>query len=81
MRDYLQELFDQELSSGRLDLRRLPDDVERSRRLDDCYDTIQAKLGLSFLDRLNDLEGDGAYEERLACFRHGFRLAARLLME
>ena len=60
MRDYLQELFDQELSSGRLDLRRLPDDVERSRRLDDCYDTIQAKLGLSFLDRLNDLEGDGA---------------------
>ena len=33
------------------------------------------------LDRLNDLEGEMSDYERLACFRHGFRLAGRLLME
>ena len=32
-------------------------------------------------DRLNDLEGEMSDYERLACFRHGFRLAGRLLME
>ena len=81
MPDYIQELFELELRGDRLDLRHLSGTEERLRRLDACHDEIHAKLGLDFLDRLNDLEGDGAYEERLACFRHGFRLAARLLME
>ena len=79
MLDYIQELFELELRSGRLDLRRLPGSGERLRRLDACDDEIHTKLGLDFLDRLNDLEGEGCYEERLACFRHGFRLAVRLL--
>ena len=46
-----------------------------------CHDQIRASLGLDFLDRLNDLEGEMSDYERLACFRHGFRLAGRLLME
>ena len=45
------------------------------------HDQIRASLGLDFLDRLNDLEGEMSDYERLACFRHGFRLAGRLLME
>ena len=46
-----------------------------------AHDQIRASLGLDFLDRLNDLEGEMSDYERLACFRHGFRLAGRLLME
>ena len=46
MPDYIQELFELEL---------------RGDRLDTCHDEIHAKLGLDFLDRLNDLEGEICY--------------------
>ena len=78
---YIQELFELELSSGRLSFGGLPGAEERLRRLNACHNEIHTKLGLDFLDRLNDLEGEGAYEERLACFRYGFRLAVRLLLD
>lgn len=81
MPDYIQELFKLELRGDRLDLRHLSGTEERLRRLDACHDEIHAKLGLDFLDRLNDLEGEICYEERLACFRHGFHLAVRLLTD
>ena len=58
-----------------------PGEMERLERISACHDQIRASLGLDFLDRLNDLEGEMSDYERLACFRHGFRLAGRLLME
>lgn len=80
MCDYLQELFELELSSRRLDLGRIPNTADCLRHLDACYDEIHAKMGLEFLDRLSDLESEESYNERLACFCHGFHLAVRLIM-
>ena len=78
MIDYLEELFERELTSKRLDFARLPGYADRQRRLAACHAQIHAALGLAFLDQLNDLEGENAYCERLACFRCGFRLALGL---
>ena len=74
MNDFLQQLLEHELGNRHLDFRQAPGYQER-------LDQIRASLGLDFLDRLNDLEGEMSDYERLACFRHGFRLAGRLLME
>ena len=74
MNDFLQQLLEHELGNRHLDFRQAPGYQERLER-------ISASLGLDFLDRLNDLEGEMSDYARLACFRHGFRLAGRLLME
>lgn len=81
MTDLLKELFESELERGRLDFSHSPDAGAREQALNACYDRIHAALGLEFLDRLNDLEAEAAYHERLVCFRHGFRLALRLVLE
>ena len=81
MYDFLQELFELELHSKRLDFSQLPGAVERRHRLNACYDKIHAGMGLVFLDQLNDLETEQYYYEHLACFRHGFRLGIRQLLE
>ena len=73
MNDFLQQLLEHELGNRHLDFRQAPGYQERLERI--------SALGLDFLDRLNDLEGEMSDYERLACFRHGFRLAGRLLME
>ena len=74
MNDFLQQLLEHELGNRHLDFRQAPGYQERLERISACHD-------LDFLDRLNDLEGEMSDYERLACFRHGFRLAGRLLME
>ena len=81
MTDLLEELFESELERGRLDFSHSPDAGAREQALAACYDRIHAALGLEFLDRLNALEAEGACHERLICFRHGFRLALRLVLE
>ncbi|HJG87545.1 DUF6809 family protein [Pseudoflavonifractor capillosus] len=81
MIDRIEELFESELERGRLEFSRAPDADPRERALAACYNRIHAALGLEFLDRLNDLEAEAAYYERLICFRHGFRLALRLVLE
>ena len=73
MNDFLQQLLEHELDNRHLDFRQAPGYQERLERISACHDQIRSSLGLDFLDRLND--------ERLACFRLGFRLAGRLLME
>ena len=81
MNDFLQQLLEHELDNRHLDFRQAPGYQERLERISACHDQIRASLGLDFLDRLNVLEGEMSDYERLACFRHGFRLAGRLLME
>ena len=81
MNDFLQQLLEHELGNRHLDFRQAPGYQERLERISACHDQIRASLGLDFLDRLNDLEGEMSDYERRACFRHGFRLAGRLLME
>lgn len=81
MTDLLEELFESELEHGRLDFSHAPDAGAREQALNACYSRIHAALGLEFLDRLNDLEAETTYHERLVCFRHGFRLAMRLVLE
>ena len=81
MTDLLEELFESELERNRLDFSRTPEADQRRKALDACYRRIHTALGLEFLDRLNDLEDEAAYHERLVCFRHGFRLALRLVLE
>ncbi|MEQ2444499.1 DUF6809 family protein [Pseudoflavonifractor intestinihominis] len=81
MTDLLEELFESELTRNRLEFSRAPEADQRQQALDACYSRIHAALGLEFLDRLNDLEAEAAYHERLVCFRHGFRLALRLVLE
>ena len=74
------ELFESELERGRLDFSHAPDAGSREQALNACYSRIHAALGLEFLDRLNDLEAEDDYYAQLACFRHGFRLALRLML-
>ena len=81
MIDHIEELFESELELDRLDFSHSPDAGSREQALNACYSRIHAALGLEFLDRLNDLEAEAAYHERLVCFRHGFRLALRLVLE
>ena len=81
MNDFLQQLLEHELDNRHLDFRQAPGYQERLERISACHDQIRSSLGLDFLDLLNDLEGEMSDYERLACFRHGFRLAGRLLME
>ncbi|MFR2332063.1 MAG: DUF6809 family protein [Flavonifractor plautii] len=76
MNDFLQQLLEHELDNRHLDFRQAPGYQERLERISACHDQIRSSLGLDFLDRLNDLEGEMSDYERLACFRHGFRLAA-----
>ena len=81
MTDYLKKLFELELDSGRLGLRQTPGFPERRRRLGRCHERISAALGQDFLERFNDLEAEDDYYAQLACFRHGFRLALRLVLD
>lgn len=81
MSDFLEQVLLHALEEKWLDLEALPGSADRQRRLADCQEHIHARLGPDFLDRLNDLEGEERYCQRLACFRYGFHLAGRLLWE
>lgn len=81
MNDYLAELLDYEIENHHLDFRELPGHQERLERICACHDRIQSELGLNFLDQLDELQGEETDLERLACFRHGFRLALRLVLD
>ena len=81
MNDFLAELLDYEIEAHHLDFRELPGHQERLERICACHDRIQSELGLNFLDQLSELQGEETAVERLACFRHGFRLALRLVLD
>ena len=81
MNDFLAELLDYEIEAHHLDFRELPGHQERLERICACHDRIQSELGLNFLDQLSELQGEETAAERLACFRHGFRLALRLVFD
>ena len=81
MNDFLAELLDYEIEAHHLDFRELPGHQERLERICACHDRIQSELGLNFLDQLSELQGEETAVERLACFRHGFRLALRLVFD
>ncbi|HJB69830.1 MAG TPA: hypothetical protein H9941_03280 [Candidatus Flavonifractor avistercoris] len=81
MNNYLAELLDYEIEAHHLDFRELPGHQERLERICACHDRIQSELGLNFLDQLDELQGEETDLERLACFRHGFRLALRLVFD
>ena len=81
MNDYLAELLDYEIENHHLDFRELPGHQERLERICACHDRIQSELGLNFLDQLDERQGEETDLERLACFRHGFRLALRLVLD
>lgn len=81
LNDYLAELLDYEIENHHLDFRELPGHQERLERICACHDRIQSELGLNFLDQLSELQGEETAVERLACFRHGFRLALRLVFD
>ena len=81
MNDFLAELLDYEIEAHHLDFRELPGHQERLERICACHDRIQSELGLNFLDQLDELQGEETDLERLACFRHGFRLALRLVLD
>ena len=81
MNDFLQQLLEHELDNRHL-ISVKPPAIKSGWSASAPATTRSAPpLGLDFLDRLNDLEGEMSDYERLACFRHGFRLAGRLLME
>ena len=81
MNDFLQELFDYHLEQENLDLTQVPGYHARAVRLSRCYEQIHQTMGLEFADHLSGLEGEQHYQENLACFRYGFRLAGRVLRE
>ncbi|OUO43554.1 hypothetical protein B5F88_02805 [Flavonifractor sp. An306] len=81
MMDFLEELFTYQLNQENLDLTQVPGYHARAVRLSRCYEQLHQSMGLDFVDRLNGLEGEQRYQENLACFRHGFRLAGQLFWE
>ena len=81
MDDYLAELLDYEIENHHLDFQKLPGYQERLERIWACHDRIHGVFGLDFLDQLSDLHAETSSLERLACFRHGFRLALRLVLD
>ena len=81
MNDFLAELLDYEIEAHHLDFRELPGHQERLERICACHERIQRAFGLGFLDQLSELQGEETAAERLACFRHGFRLAGQLFRE
>lgn len=81
MNDFMQELFDYHLEQKILDLKQVPGYHARAVTLSRYYEQLHQTMGLDFVDRLSDLEGEQRYQENLVCFRHGFRLAGQLLRE
>lgn len=81
MNDYLAELLDYEIENHHLDFQKLPGYQERLERIRGCHEQIHRTFGLGFLDQLSELQGEETDLERLACFRHGFRLALRLVLD
>ena len=81
LNDFLAELLDYEIEDHHLDFRELPGHQERLERICACHERIQRAFGLGFLDQLSELQGEETAAERLACFRHGFRLALRLVFD
>ena len=81
MMDFLEELFTYQLNQENLDLTQVPGYHARAVRPSRCYEQLHQIMGLDFVDRLSGLEGEQRYQENLACFRHGFRLAGQLFRE
>ena len=81
MMDFLEELFTYQLNQENLDLTQVPGYHARAVRLSRCSEQLHQIMGLDFVDRLSGLEGEQRYQENLACFRHGFRLAGQLFRE
>lgn len=79
--DFLEELFTYQLNQENLDLTQVPGYHARAVRLSRCYEQLHQIMGLDFVDRLSGLEGEQRYQENLACFRCGFRLAGQLFRE
>lgn len=80
MTDFLEKYFASQLEHD-LDLTQIPGYHTRAVRLSRCYEQIHQTMGLDFADDLSALESEQHYQENLACFRCGFRLAGQLLRE
>ena len=81
MTDFLDAFLDRALLEKELDLTQVPGYHARSLALRKYYDEIHHTLGLDFTDRLTSLEAEQRYQENLACFRYGFRLAGQFFRE
>ena len=80
MLDYIHELYLLESESNRLPFREEGDYQAVSLELDRCCTQIQTAMGGAFVEAYYDLLAQQRDLEGLACFRHGFRLTARLLL-
>ena len=81
MTDILRELFYMEQERGGLDRKEIPGYPEAQLALDESCQKIRRALGREFLDRHFEAVSAVAELENLACFRHGFRMAGRLVLE
>ena len=80
MTDFLEEIFAFQLEHD-LDLTQVPGYHARAVKLSRCHQQIHQTMGLDFSDKLSTLEGEQHYQENLACFRYGFRLAGQILRD
>ena len=79
MPDYIKELYLLESESDRLSFREEADHRSATLELDLCYAQMQVAMGKEFFERYYDLLARQRDLEAQTCFRHGFRLAIRLL--
>ncbi|BDF71485.1 hypothetical protein CE91St41_12880 [Oscillospiraceae bacterium] len=81
MNDLLYDIYNREMEDRSLRFDTIPLYKSKYAALERCHNKIRETMGLEALDALNNAEADVATLEELACFRHGFRLAFRLLGE
>lgn len=81
MNDLLYDIYNRELQDNTLCFETIPLYRSKHAALERCHNKIHEAMGLEALDALNNAEAEVATLEGLACFRHGFRLAFRLLGE
>lgn len=81
MTDLLDELLAREIEDHTLDFDQIPGYIELHRALSGYIDQVVDALGTQFHERLYNALVEQSEKENLACFRHGFRMAGRLLLE
>lgn len=81
MTDLLEEILLSDEENGTLKYKDIPGYIQALDKLHAKHDKIQKAFGLHFLDELSTAEHNIIAMETLAAFRHGFRLAGRLLLE
>lgn len=80
MHDYIKELFYREDEANRLDFREAEAYAALDEALSRRHEQIDEALGQTFFNEYWDLLVQHAEWEKLTCFRHGFRIALRMLL-